>query len=217
VSDRADGAPDWLRELDLAVDTLADTHRWIDGDPRQETLPALLSDGRGPKPGLTVLMQAAWKGDLNKVESQLSAKADPNAQDSSGATALIYATQIASPEVLTALVRAGADPNTRTYAGQTAIMAASVAYLLPKEKIGILLAAGGDLNSQDQDGQTALMLAVRYHFEQPDVVAFLVESGARRDITDSAGFSVLDRLEKDARRSKLQDQYERLRQLLQYR
>ncbi|HTA46158.1 MAG TPA: ankyrin repeat domain-containing protein [Bryobacteraceae bacterium] len=216
VSDRADGAPDWLRELDLAVDTLADTHRWIHGDPRQETLPSLLSDGRGPKPGLTALMHAAWKGDLNEVTKQLSAKADPNAQDSSGATAVIYATQIANPEVLTALLHAGADPNLHTYAGQTAIMAASTAYLLPKDKIRILVAAGADLNVQDQNGETALMLAVRYHFEQPDVVALLVNSGARRDITDAAGLSALDRVEKDVRRSKLPAQYDTLRQLVRY-
>jgi hypothetical protein len=216
VSDRADGAPDWLRELDLAIDTLADTHRWIHGDPRQETLPALLSDGRGPKPGLTALMHFAWKGDLNELTKQLSAKADPNAQDSSGATALMYATQIANPEVLTALLHAGANPNIHTYAGQTAIMAASTAYLLPKDKIRILVAAGADLNVRDQNGQTALMLAVGYHFEQPDVVALLVDSGARRDITDAAGLSALDRVEKDVRRSKLPAQYETLRQLVRY-
>ena len=216
VSDRADGAPDWLRELDLAVDTLADTHRWIHGDPRRETLPALLGDGRGPKPGLTALMHAAWKGDLNELTKQLSAKADPNAQDSSGATALIYSTQIANPEVLTALLHAGADPNIHTYMGQTAIMTASTAYLLSKDKIRILVAAGADLNAQDQNGQTALMLAVRYHFEQPDVVALLVDSGARRDITDAAGLSALDRVEKDVRRSNLPAQYETLRQLVRY-
>jgi len=217
VSDRAQSAPDWLRELDRTVDAVADTHAWIHGDPRLETLPSLLGDARGPKPGLTALMQAAGKEDLAEVQKLLSGNADPNTQDSSGATAVIYATQAASPEILGMLLRAGADPNIRTYMGQTATMAASVSFRVPEEKLRILFTAGADVNAQDQEGQTALMLAVRYHFEQPEVADVIVQSGARRDITDAKGLSAMDRLEKDPRRVKLPAVYERLRQLLQGR
>jgi ankyrin repeat protein len=206
-----------LWELDRAVDAVADTHAWIHGDPRLETLPSLLGDARGPKPGLTALMQAAGKGDLAEVRKQLSGNANPNAQDSSGATALIYATQAANPELLSILLRAGADPNVRTYMGQTETMAASISFRLPEEKLKILLAAGADVNAQDQEGQTALMLAVRYQFERPEVAGVIVQSGARRDVTDANGLSALDRLEKDPRRGKLPAVYERLRQILQGR
>jgi hypothetical protein len=215
VSDRAQGAPDWLRELDRTVDAVADTYAWIHGDPRLEMLPSLLSDARGPKPGLTALMQAAGRGDLAEVGKLLSGNANINAQDSSGATAVIYATQAANPELLRVLLRAGADPNIRTYTGQTATMAASVCFRLPEEKLRILFAAGTDVNAQDLEGQTALMLAVRYQFERPEVADVIVQLGARRDITDGKGLSALDRLEKDPRRSKLPAPYERLRQLLQ--
>ncbi len=176
VSDYADAAPEWFRELSRTVDKLADTYGWIHGDPRDQVLPRLLDDGRGPKPGLTDLMKAAWKGDLNEIKKQLAAGANPNAQDSSGATALIYAAGANSPQALTALLRADADPNLRTYKGQTALMAASISYQEPKEKIKVLLAAGADLNARDNDGQTALTLAERYHSHEPDVVAFLRSS-----------------------------------------
>lgn len=176
VSDYADAAPDWLRELNTTVDKLADVYSWIHGDPRDQVLPRLLDDGRGPKPGLTDLMQAAWKGNLNEIKKQLAAGANPNAQDSSGATALFYATRADSQETLTALLQSGADPNIRTYKGQTALMAASISYQAPKEKIKVLLAAGAELNARDNDGQTALTLAERYHSQEPDVVAFLRSS-----------------------------------------
>lgn len=214
VSDRAQSAPDWLRDLDRSIDEVADTHAWIHGDPQREPLSSVLADVSGPKPGLTALMQAAGRGDLQEVERRLSLKEDPNARDSSGATAVIYATRAATPDVLTALMRAGADPNIRTYAGATAVMAATLAYQVPEEKLRFLLAAGADVNVQDQNGQTALMLAVRYQFEQPEVVALLVNSGARRDIKDTGGLRALDRVEKDPRRTKLPAQYERLRQIL---
>jgi hypothetical protein len=176
VSDYADAAPNSLQELNFTVDKLADTYGWVHGDPRDQVLPRLLDDGRGPKPGLTDLMQAAWKGDLNEIKKQLAAGANPNAQDSSGATALIYATHADSPEALTALLQSGADPNIRTYKGQTALMAASIFYRAPKEKIKILLAAGAELNERDSDGQTALTLAERYLSQEPDVAAFLRSS-----------------------------------------
>jgi hypothetical protein len=215
VSDRADGAPDWLRELDRAVDELADTHAWIHGDPRLEKLPALLTDARGPKPGLTALMQAAGKGDLDQMRQRLAENADPNARDSSSATALIYATQTANAEPVGILLQARADPNLPTYSGQTATMAASISYRAPVEKLKALVAAGADVNVQDNDGETALMLAVRYHFEQPDVAAFLIESGARRDVRDAKGLTALDRIERDPRRSRAPVQYEKLRQLFE--
>ena len=217
VSDRAQGAPDWLRDLDRTVDAVADTHAWIHGDPRLEMLPSLVGDARGPKPGLTALMQAAGMGDRAEVEKLLSGDPNTNAQDSSGATALIYATQAADPELLRVLLRAGADPNIRTYTGQTATMAASISYRSSEEKLRILFAAGADVNAQDQEGQTALMLAVRYHFEQPEVVGLIVQSGARRDVADANGLSALNRLDKDPRRAKLPAVYDRLCQILQER
>ena len=157
VSDYADGAPAWLRELDRELDALADTHRWIHGDPRAEYFSGnLASDGRGPKPGLTPLMQAAAKGDLEEMRRLLAGHADPNAQDSSGWTPLMYATQAQTAEAIQMLLQAGANPNARSYTGQTALMAAATVFYVPEEKIQALLDAGARKEPRDAKGRTAL-------------------------------------------------------------
>ena len=157
VSDYADGAPAWLRELDRELDALADTHRWIHGDPRAEYFSGNLgSDGRGPKPGLTPLMQAAARGDLEELRRLLAGQADPNAQDSSGWTPLMYATQAQTAEAIQTLIQAGANPNVQSYAGQTALMAASTVYYAPEDKLHALLNAGARKDLRDARGRTAL-------------------------------------------------------------
>jgi hypothetical protein len=92
-SDYRTTAPGWLQSLEYEIDKLADTHQWIHGDPRKELLANVRSDGSGPKPGLTDLMRAAIAADVNEMQRLLAVKADPNAQDSSGWTALVYAAQ----------------------------------------------------------------------------------------------------------------------------
>jgi ankyrin repeat protein len=82
-----------------------------------------------PKPGVTDLMRAASAGDVSGMERELAAGAKVNAQDSSGFTALMFATRALPPRasnrgVLEVLLKAGADPNIRSNRGQTAIMAA---------------------------------------------------------------------------------------------
>jgi hypothetical protein len=67
-------------------------------------------------PDETPLMQAADKGDLKAVQQLLAEKADVNARDQGGQTALIHACQNphATPELVRALVAAGADVNYRS-------------------------------------------------------------------------------------------------------
>jgi uncharacterized protein DUF6438/ankyrin repeat protein len=157
VSDYADGAPAWLRELDRKVDELADTHRWIHGDPRSEYFGFNLpSDARGPKPGLTPLMQAAARGDLEEMRRLLAGGADPNTQDSSGWTPLMYATQAQTAEAVKTLIEAGATPNAQSYVGQTALMAAATIFYVPDEKLRALLEAGARKGTRDAKGLTAL-------------------------------------------------------------
>jgi hypothetical protein len=215
VFDRANGAPDWLRDLGREVDALADTHRWIHGDPQIETFVSLgAEDARGPKPLVTPLMQAVGNQDLGQVQKLLAAKANPNAQDSSGWTALIYAAVAPRPDMVKALLDAGADPNLRSYTGQTAIMAASKTPASPEGQLRRLIEARGDVNAQDKDGQTALMFAVD-QFERADLVSFLLTAGARVDLRDSEGRTVMDRLELEAKRRPSQKaDYEELRRLL---
>jgi hypothetical protein len=69
---QAEGAPAWLRELDCQVEALANTHRWIHGDPAMEVFqPFLYSDRHGPKPGFTALMRASADGTSPKFRKNL--------------------------------------------------------------------------------------------------------------------------------------------------
>lgn len=74
-------------------------------------------------PDETPLMQAADKGDLTAVEQLLAAKADVNARDQNGESALIHAcrTPQANPAVIKALLAAGADVNIRSRNDYTAL------------------------------------------------------------------------------------------------
>lgn len=216
VTDRADDAPEWLRELDRQVDALADTHQWIHGDPRTERFFFNLdSDARGPKPGLTVLMQACARGDTGEVQRLLMPKPDVNAQDASGWTALIYASVAPRPEATQLLLDSGANPAISSYAGQTALMAAAVSFYEPRQKLQMLLTAGADVNAQDQDGKTALMYALGAQFGHPEVIALLLQAGARTDLRDAQGLTAKDYLEREAGRRRYQEQEaQQLRELL---
>ncbi len=156
VADRVDSAPQWLRELDYQVESLADTHRWIHGDPAVEEFRSLHSDSRGPKPGFTALMKAGASGEIEEIQKQLTSGANPNAQDGSGWTALMYATLAMKADAIAVLLRGGADAMIRSRVGQTALMAASLAFFVPGEKLELLLAAGADKETRDSENMSAL-------------------------------------------------------------
>jgi hypothetical protein len=235
VSDGGVGAPGFLRDFEYEIDLMADTHHHFHGDPAMENFTRLDWDSWYAKAGVTTLMQASARGSLAEVKEQLSAKPDPNAQDASGWTALMYASLAQDPEVMQALLDAGADPNLRSRRGQTAIMAVSTVFISSEEKVRMLKGAGGDINAQDTDGQTALMVAADGS-DPLKIVPILLREGARKDLRDAKGKTVLERLESKAgslsaklnalRRtgetsdpkvqiSAQEAEYEKLRQLLQ--
>jgi uncharacterized protein DUF6438/ankyrin repeat protein len=161
VSDYFDSGPKLLHDFEIEIDGLVDTHLRLHGDPRLESVAGLRRpglgagysissnlrpDAEGAKPGLTPLMRAGAKGDLAEIRSQLSSGVDPNGQDSSGWTALMYATQTDRTEAMKILLDAGASPNTLSYLGQTALMAVADAYSAPVEKCRLLLAAGAAIS-----------------------------------------------------------------------
>jgi len=225
VSDYNSAAPAVLQELENEIDRLVDIHRHLHGDPRLESLASLRmpgvarigfgvsshlrDDAYRVKPGLTALMQASAKGDVEEVRRQLSSGQDPNAQDSSGWTALMYATQAERTEATRILLDAGANPNARSYLGQTALMAVSGAYYSAPQKFRLLLAAGADVNLQDNDGHTALMFAMygalssadnsATFLQRAELISSMLAAGALTDLRDARGFTALDYLDTEGR------------------
>jgi mono/diheme cytochrome c family protein len=95
---------------------------------------------RGPQ-GATPLMFAALYGDAALVSRMLAAAADPDARDTAGATALMWA--VPDRHKMQLLLDAGADVNVRSDGGRSALVVAS-GIVGAAEAVNLLLDYGAD-------------------------------------------------------------------------
>ena len=102
---------------------------------------------------------AAMRGDLAAVRSLVAKKADVNAPQGDGATAVHWAVYRGNKELLDVLLRAGANPRLANRAGSTPLWLASING--DAAIISALLAAGADANEKLPLGRTPLMAASR--------------------------------------------------------
>ena len=102
---------------------------------------------------------AAEKGDLATVRKLIQEKADVNAPQADGATALQWAAYRNDGPLADALIAAGADIKKANREGATPMYLASIQGSAPM--IERLLKAGADPNEVGPDGVTPLMLASR--------------------------------------------------------
>ena len=103
--------------------------------------------------------EAAMKGDKAAVKTLIAQKADVNAPQADGATALQWASYKNDLEMADLLIAAGAKPDSRSREGATALYLAGVNGSAPMmEK---LLKAGASANELGPQGETPLMLAAR--------------------------------------------------------
>jgi len=128
------------------------------------------------------LADAAYDGDLAKVQELIANGADANETQADGTSALIWATYNSFPEMAEALIAAGADVNASNNFGVTPLLQASRTG--DAAMIRLLLDKGADLNKTYTEGETPLMLAARAG--SVESVTLLLERGADPNAVESS-------------------------------
>ena len=133
------------------------------------------------------LANAAEKADWPRVRALLKDRADANAAQADGMTALHWAAYHDEPETARLLLAAGARATAANRYGVTPLSLACTNG--NAELVHLLLAAGADPNATLRGGETALMTAARTGCVGP--VKALLDAGARVDARDHKGQTAL--------------------------
>jgi len=132
----------------------------------------------------TDVADAAMRGDREAVRAAVARRADINAAQADGSTALHWAVERDDLDMADLLLKAGALVGARTREGVTPLQLAATngsARLIDR-----LLKAGADVNSRlTPGGDTALMLAARSGVS--DAIRVLVDAGATVNAQESWG------------------------------
>jgi len=135
-------------------------------------------------PAKSDVADAAQRGDKAAVRSLVQKKADVNAPQIDGTTALHWAVQADDLELADFLIRSGAKVSIATVAGATPLQVAALNG--SAALIGRLIAAGADPNTPlTRSGDTALMIASRTG--KVDAVRVLLDRGAKVNAQETWG------------------------------
>ncbi len=126
------------------------------------------------------LLDAARDDDKAAVAALIGQKADVNAREADGATALSWAAMRGNAAMAELLLKAGADPNLTNELGIGPLSIAIANDSAPMVKL--LLASGGDPNVARENGETPLMTAAR--MGQAEILKLLLDRGARVNDAD---------------------------------
>ena len=144
----------------------------------------LMAADAGSRPPL---VEAAHAGDRDAMRALLQKKADVNAAEGDGSTALLWSSYRNDLESADLLIKAGAKVNAANDLGATPLWAASQngsAAMARK-----LLAAGADPNQALEAGETPVMVAARGGYAE--VVEALVSKGANVNAHGTRGQTAL--------------------------
>ena len=152
---------------------------------------------------ITILLDAAAEFNRKSHWYKLGKKVDINDANKEGKTALMFAVENNSPEVMQVLLNAGADASIKDKQNLTVLMAyAARDNAEPMVMEMLLKAVAGkgiwpfkmDVNDSDKEGKTALMYAAEEKCN-PEVVVVLLKAGADINAMDKTGKTALERLE----------------------
>src|SRR5262245_27797593 len=121
------------------------------------------------------LVDAVKSGDRAAAITLITQRADVNAAEADGTTALHWAVHHGDLELTQRLIRAGAKVNVKNEFGSTPM--AEAAILGRADLLETLLKAGADVESPNADGQTALMVVARTG--RVDAARLLLKHGAK--------------------------------------
>src|SRR5688572_981019 len=131
-------------------------------------------------PGDAPLADAVMRSERDTIRTLLQQKADVNAAQVDGMTALHWAARQNDVEIVQSLLKAGAKVTASTRYGLTPIYLASVNG--NATMLDVLLKAGADPNTANPGGETVLMTATRTG--SVDAVKLLIERGAKVNATE---------------------------------
>ncbi len=133
------------------------------------------------------LAEAAERSDWPRVAMLLNDRADANAAQADGCTALHWAAHHGHTETVKSLLAAGAKASAANRYGVTPLSLACVSG--DAASVTALLDAGADANTSQAGGETVLMIASRTGRVEP--VKILLQRGAKPDATNQDGQTAL--------------------------
>ena len=204
------------------VDGYTCFHDAVDAGCNKETLTAIMNHGTNihaaNKKGVTPLMAAVWKGNVDAIKVLLNAGADlkdcdtclhrairsrcskeilqrvishgadVNAKNEHGVAALRLTCQTGNEDAIIELLRAGADPNIVDEAGETCLHTA-IRGKCSRKHLEALITHGADVNATNENNETALRLA--YQMEDEHAINELLKAGADSNIVNEEGETCL--------------------------
>jgi ankyrin repeat protein len=144
------------------------------------TLAAILCAGTSVTGAQDRLVDAIEANDAAAIRTLLDKRADVNATKPDGTTALHWAVDHDSPEIVQLLIRAGANVKAANRYGATPLWLAALNG--NAATIGMLLEAGASPSEASPEGETALMVAARTG--KIDAVNVLLARGADPNVAE---------------------------------
>ena len=120
------------------------------------------------------LLKAAKQNDRAEVQKQIAHKANVNAQNKNGETALHRAS---SPEVVNELILSGADPNYTTKGRDKRTPLYDALVKGNRDKAMTLILSGAEVNTRHKDGYSPLKWAIEH--DDYELVFYLIQAGAK--------------------------------------